>query len=188
MTKSDLKNSGKANLANTEETVRIRYAERDELSDIAAFLHDCWHAEYRQIISDDYMDNMSVAERHKRLLKRFDEGASDFMIMEKESRLIGASVFGKSFTEGYENDGEISAIYLQHDFIGKGFGHTFFVRIEQELIAKGYEYLVLDLLEGNTRANDFYISHGYERVADRSCRLGEKDYPLVVLRKKASDQ
>jgi len=168
-----------------EEPILIRYAGRNELNEIAALIHDSWQAEYRQIVSDDFLDTMSVAERHERLLKRFDEGASDFMVMLHECVLIGASVFGKSFTEGYENDGEISAIYLRHDFIGKGYGHTFFVRVEQELIEKGYDYLVVDLLEGNARAYDFYISHGYERVADRHHRIGENDYPLAVLRKKA---
>jgi len=168
-----------------EESILIRYAGRNELNEIAAFLHDSWQAEYRQIVSDDFLDTMSVEERHERLLKRCDEGSSDFMVMHSEGMLIGASVFGKSFTEGYETDGEISAIYLRHDYIGKGYGHTFFVRIEQELISKGYDYLVLDLLEDNARAYNFYISHGYERVADRRLRMGEKDYPLVVLRKKS---
>jgi len=170
-------------VANSEGAVQIRYAERDELREIAAFLHECWQEEYRKIISDDFLDTMSIDERHERLLKRFDEGASDFMMMHFDDRLIGASVFGKSFTEGFADDGEISAIYLHHDYIGRGYGHTFFERIEQELAAKGYDYLVLDLLKGNGRALKFYLDHGYENVADRHVRLGENDYPLVVLRK-----
>ena len=171
-------------MANSESAVQIRYAGRDELSKVAAFLHESWQEEYRQIISDDFLDTMSIAERHERLLKRFDDGTSDFLVMLDDSKLIGASVFGKSFTEGYENDGEISAIYLQHDYIGRGYGHTFFMRIEQELAAKGYDYFVLDLLKDNARALRFYLDHGYENVADRQVRLGEIDYPLVVLRKK----
>ena len=173
-------------MANAEDAVQIRYAERDELKEIAAFLHECWQEEYRQIVSDDFLDTMSIAERHERLLKRFDENTSDFMVMHDEGRLIGASVFGKSFTEGFEDDGEISAIYLNHGYIGKGYGHTLFTRIERELAAKGYDYLVLDLLKGNTQALKFYLDHGYENVADRHVRLGENDYPLVVLRKKVT--
>lgn len=33
------------------------------------------------------------------------------------------------------------------------------------------------------RAFEFYIKHGYEKVADRTIRLSENEYPLVVLRK-----
>jgi len=163
----------------------FRYADREELYEVAAFLHDSWQAEYRQVISEDYLDSMSLTERHERLLKRFDERTSDFMIMHDEGRLVGVSVFGKCFAEGYEEDGEISAIYLLHDYIGKGYGHALFVRVEQELAAKGYDHFVLDLLEGNDRALRFYLAHGFERVADRKFRIGEIDYPLIVMRKRS---
>ena len=171
-------------MAKAGEAVQIRYAGRDDLYQVAAFLHDCWQAEYRQIVSDDFLDTMTIEERHEGLLKRFDEGSSDFLIMLEDNIMIGASVFGKSFTEGYERDGEISAIYLRHDFIGQGYGHVFFTRIEQELAAKGYDNLVMDLLGGNARALKFYLAHGYEHADDRHIRLGENDYPLVVVRKK----
>jgi len=164
--------------------VEIRYAGRDELYDVAVFLHECWQAEYQELITKDFLDSMTVEDRHKGILNRFDLKESDFLIMFDGDKLIGASAFGKSFTEGYESDGEVSAIYLRHDYIGKGYGHILFVKIEEALIAKGHEYLVLDLLSGNERALKFYIDHNYEKVADTQFRFGEIDYPLIVLRKR----
>ena len=98
--------------------------------------------------------------------------------------IIGTSVFGRSFTEGYLEDGEISAIYLNHAYIGKGYGHALFTKIEQVLTAKGYSHFVLDVLSANTRAASFYEKHGYKKVDDRSVTLGRHDYPRMVFRKK----
>ena len=165
-------------------SVEIRQAGRDDLYNTAVFLDDCWREVYRDIVSDVFLGAMSPEERHKGLIKRYDDGSSDFWMMLDNERLIGAAVFGKSFTEGYENDGEISAIYLHKDYIGKGHGHNAFVRIEQALRDKGYANLVLDVLSANSRAIDFYLKHGYKKVADRTIKLGESEYPLTILRKK----
>ena len=93
--------------------MEIRQVKRDDLYNTAVFLDDCWREVYRNIVSDDFLDAMSPEERHKAFIKRYDEGLSDFWVMLDDERLIGAAVFGKSFTEGYENDGEISATWVR---------------------------------------------------------------------------
>ena len=163
----------------------LRQAGRDELYNIAVFLDDCWRQVYRHIISDEFLDSMSSDERHNSFIKRYDDGTSDFVMIFDNESLVGAAVYGKSFTEGYETDGEISAIYLRKDYIGKGYGHNSIVRIEQALRDKGYTHFVLDVLSENTRALNFYLKHDYIKVADRTIRLGYKEYPLTVLRKTA---
>ena len=165
-------------------TTKITYATRDEIFEIAAFLDACWKAEYSRIVAPDFLGDLSVDKRHQLLLARFDERISAFLIMWDGGRMIGASVFGKSFTEGYLEDGEVSAIYLHHDYIGKGYGHALLTKIERELAAKGYPHFVLDVLSANTRAVSFYEKHGYERVDERSIALGAQTYPLTVFRKK----
>jgi ribosomal protein S18 acetylase RimI-like enzyme len=156
---------------------------REELYEVAAFLDDCWRTEYRGIISADYLAAMSASDRHEKLLARFDETASDFLVVRDAGRLVGVAIFGKSYTDGYPDDGEISAIYLHHDYIGKGHGHALFAEVEAALAARGYGNFVLDVLSENTRAAAFYKKHGYENVAERTIRLGEQDYPLTVFRK-----
>ena len=165
------------------DSIHIRYAERDDIYGVAAFLHDSWQAEYRQIVKDDYLDAMSVEERHKGLLIRYDGMASEFFMMLDGEKLIGVAVFGDSFTEGYENDGEISAIYVHRDYIGVGHGRRLMSKAEAALREKGFVNLVLDLLADNERALRFYQAGGYRKTADRTIRLGENDYPLAVMRK-----
>ena len=165
--------------------VEIKRAERDELYGVAVFLDECWKSEYRQIISDDYLDSIAADERYERLLERYDNGLSEFLIMTLDNNLIGVSVFGKSVIEHYENDGEISAIYLHHNYIGKGYGHFLFSEIEKTLHEKGFDYFILDVLSENKRALKFYLRHDYKVVDERLIKLGDTEYPLVVMRKSA---
>ena len=165
--------------------IKTRYAERDDIYQISVFINDCWKVAYCNIISADYLNAMSVEARNTAMLKRFDSSTSDFLMMFDGDRLIGAAVFGKSFTDGYEQDGEISAIYLCDDCIGKGYGRQLCMLVEQALCAKGYEHLVLDVLSDNTRAINFYQALGFRTVAYNSIRLGETDYPLTIMRKEA---
>ena len=179
--------AGGNTLKQTYEQIKpiITTAKREEIYEVSAFLNNCWRLEYSSIISNDYLDTMSVAERHEKLLKRFDENTSDFLIMRDNDEMMGAAVFGTSYTDGYPDDGEISAIYLRHDYIGQGYGHALFAEIERALSEKGYTKLVLDVLSDNERAVSFYKKHGYEIVSNSSIDLGGNSYPLTVFRKSA---
>ena len=166
-------------------TIDILPAQRDDLRALATLIHESWQVAYRGIIADDHLDTMSLEQRHEKFIERFDAGRPHFYKMLADGELIGAAVFGGSGTEGFEQDGEISAIYLREDCVGKGYGHALFTRIEQELRLEGYAHFVLTLLPENTRAHRFYLAHGYEEVKGSTLRLGARDYPVVVMRKRA---
>ena len=163
--------------------IEIRNAQLDDVYQIAAFLDDCWKVSYRNILSDEYLDGLNVKARYAVLHKRYTKGFSDFQMMHMGTKLIGIAIFGKSFTEGYEDDGEISALYLIEDYIGNGFGHHFLKLIEQALKKKRYRSYILDVLTENARAIRFYQAHGYIIVDNRSIRLNNSDYPLTIMRK-----
>jgi len=161
----------------------IRPARREEVQEVAAFLHDAWKRTYYGIVADSYLDSMSIADRHQALLQRYDAGTSQFLVMQGGDTLIGVAVFGMSFTRGYEQDGELTAIYLREDCIGQGHGHRLLVHMERELSKRGHTHFVLDVLAGNTRAQGFYRKHGYHVVAQHTIGLGGADYPLIIMRK-----
>lgn len=161
----------------------IRPATRDELYEIAVFLDNCWRSAYSGIVSNVFLGTMKADDRYQKLLARFDEQVSEFLLMRDADVLVGVAVYGKSYTEGYLDDGEVSAIYLSPQYIGSGNGHILFIRAEEALSAKGYSHFVLDVLIGNEQAISFYEKHGYEIVEERNIKLGDRDYPLAVFRK-----
>lgn len=163
--------------------MNIRKAGRHELYNIAAFLNDCWRETYSQILSSEYLDNMSAEIRSSNFIKQFDEGTAEFLVMLDSNVLIGVAVYGKSITDGFDDHGEISAIYLSSDHIGKGYGHKLFEHAEQLLIDKGYKKFVLDVFIKNERAIQFYQKHGYEKVESRYIKLSDVDYPIAIMQK-----
>jgi ribosomal protein S18 acetylase RimI-like enzyme len=161
----------------------IACAKREEIPEVAAFIDTAWRAAYRHILAPAYLASMKAEERADGLLQRFDNGQFRFFIMREENEIVGVVVFGKSFTEGYPDDGEVSALYLRRDRIGKGYGHALLEKAESALTEMGYAAFVIDVFTENERAVKFYTAHGYMLVDERTIAFGEKEYPYRVYRK-----
>jgi ribosomal protein S18 acetylase RimI-like enzyme len=163
------------------------YAKREEIPEIAAFIDSTWRAAYINILAPEYLVSMRVEERIKGLLERFDSNHSQFLRMRDDNGIAGVAVFGKSITDDYRDDGEVSALYLRLDCIGKGYGHALLVKAETALAKMGYKSLVLDVFTGNGRAVNFYKAHGYKQIDEKWIEFGGKEYPYTVFRKKNED-
>ena len=167
--------------------MEIRYAERHELREAAAFINDCWRWAYEDILDPVYLDTLSDGACHERMLERYDDGGRPLLLFSDDMELMGYCRFGSSNTEVYPGDGEISAIYLREDIVGRGYGHALFTLAQDELRAQGYRNLVLDVLSENTRAIAFYRAHGFRKVGGQKYSWGGKEYPLDIMRKTAED-
>jgi ribosomal protein S18 acetylase RimI-like enzyme len=163
--------------------IEIQYADRDEIPEIAALIDSAWKTTYREILSPEYLDSMLVEERSEEFFSRFDRGECRFFIIRDSGGIVGVAVFGKSITEGYPNDGEVSEIYLRPDSIGKGYGNALFEKAEKALMDMGYTDFILDVFTENHRAIDFYTARGYEKIEDRLLDLDGVEYPYILLRK-----
>ena len=165
--------------------MEIRYARRDEMLQAAALVNESWRWAYKNIIDAGFLIGLSLEERHKRFLRGYDGGRRSLLLFDG-GELLGFCGFGESLTPGYPDDGEVSAIYLRKDAVGRGYGHALLTCSENELHAQGYRNLVLDVLSGNTRAIAFYLAHGYVKVAGRRHSWGGREYPLDIMRKEAT--
>jgi len=167
--------------------MEMRYGKRRDLKQAAALLNECWRWAYKDIFDAAYLESMSDKGRHKKLLKGYKDGKRPLLLFGDAGELLGFCGFGESMTPGYPDDGEISAIYVRENAIGKGYGHALFTRAEKELYAQGYRNLVLDVLSQNERAIAFYLAHGYVKVQDRQFSRGGREYPMDIMRKEAHD-
>ena len=161
----------------------IRYARRKDLKQAAAFLDECWRWAYKDILDADFLAGLSSKERYKRQLASLRKGEKPLLLFDDRGELLGFCRFGKSRTEGYPEDGEITAIYVREDAVGKGYGHALLTRAEEELRTRGHQNLVLDVLSQNARAIEFYRAHGYAKTGDRVFNCGGREYPLDIMRK-----
>ena len=160
----------------------IRPAKREELRAVAAFLNASWRSAYKAIFDPDYLATLDDEERHQRWLENYDNGARPVLLLEHDE-LLGVCNFGPSQTPGFPEDGEVAAIYIREDAIGKGYGHALLLYAEDALRVQGYAHLVLDVLSQNKRAIKFYQAYGYTKVGQRNFTRAGKDYPLDIMRK-----
>jgi ribosomal protein S18 acetylase RimI-like enzyme len=161
----------------------IRPARREELWEAAVMLNESWRFAYKDIIDTETLASLTDdKDRHERVLGCYDDGIVPLLLFNNDE-LLGYSRFGPSQTKGYPDDGEIAAIYIREDAIGKGYGHALLTCAENELCVQGYERIVIDVLSQNTKAIAFYQSHGYLKVGETVFNRNDKDYPLDIMRK-----
>ncbi len=85
------------------------------------------------------------------------------LVVEYGGKIIGSTVF--SIISGEKDTyAEWHAFYLLPQYIGLGVGHSFYKRIENEMIKQGCEFCILEVLSLNTRAIQFYLSHGFTKI------------------------
>jgi ribosomal protein S18 acetylase RimI-like enzyme len=167
----------------------IQPATEDDFDEVAALFATSWRATYRGIVDQEYLDSLSADQWRGRLHKLPDNPLSHLLVAKQDGVIIGASWFGRSTTEGYPDDGEITALYLLPGFIGKGYGHSLIARTEEALLELGYRYIVLDAFVGNDRAIRFYHQHGFKVVQEATTvEIANRDYPVLIMRKQASKE
>jgi ribosomal protein S18 acetylase RimI-like enzyme len=106
------------------------------------------------------------------------------MVIEDNNEMIGAALLCET-----DKTHEINLIsfYLLPEKIGLGIGHTFYNAMETELLNRGFQNCVIDVLENNTRAIRFYKDHGFsETCTENDAVLGDKDYKCKVFEKRIS--
>lgn len=84
----------------------------------------CWRCAYKNIISDEYLNNMEkdYEQRAIRFKKSLAEENILYYCVIDDNKMVGRLVFGKSRDVDKQDAGEIMAIYLLKEYWNKGYG------------------------------------------------------------------
>lgn len=96
---------------------------------------------------------------------------------------VGFSLVGATALPGSRPDGsdlELKRIYALSRFHGSGMGAELMRRATSLAVETGARRLLLGVYAGNSRAQAFYQKNGFERIADRQFRVGDRDYEDIV--------
>lgn len=80
-------------------------------------------------------------------------------------------------------DVELKRIYALSRAHGSGVGAALMAAAVARAREQGARRLLLGVYAGNARALAFYRRQGFERIADRRFRVGDRDYDDIVLAK-----
>ncbi len=104
---------------------------------------------------------------------------------------IGFSLLGKTDLPGSASDGsdiELKRIYTLSRFHGNGLGAALMQQAVAHATDHGFHRLLLGVYAGNDRARAFYAKSGFDKIADRRFRVGDREYEDVVLARQIARQ
>ena len=170
------------------DALTIRPATPYDAQAIARIRVQGWRFAYQGLISQDYLDSLSVAkdtERMRGYLSQFPQNSppsrsapvqsSDgekrsFMLAVRDDAVLGFCCFSAApnnadrverAVPGGAMVGRLHSLYIDPSALGQGIGHTLMNHALSTFAAWGCERANLWVLEGNSRAISFYKRQGW---------------------------
>lgn len=143
----------------------IRKKERKDCMEVAHIVTVTWNETYKGIVPDSFLENLynNEEERGKNSFDNFDEKTNNEYVLIVDNNIVGFMNIGNSRETGYENCGEIFALYIINKYKGNGFGRELINTGINELKKMGYKDMIICCLEGN-KTNEFYKHIGGKLV------------------------
>ena len=156
----------------------------NKVHEASSTLAKCWRYAYAGLVSDGYLSSLKNTHWVEFLEKSIDDKIVECIVAEKNDKIVGVSIFGKSVTKKYPDDGEVISLYVIPEFIGQNIGHMLFEEAQQTIKNRGYRNCITCTFAENIRAIRFYKSHGYEIVSqDETVKIGTQELPYVIMKK-----
>ena len=163
----------------------IRRASVEDVDSICDVHLRSWQASYRGLIPDAVLDDFAATQDDRSARRRFQiatpgSGISTWVAVHR-AEVIGFALANASRDDDASpGTGEVSALYVHPDFVGRGVGRLLLARAVRDLAEQGYSRATLWVLESNARARRFYEIAGWrpDGVAKTEVRPGG-DLPEV---------
>jgi len=137
----------------------IRRATTDDASGIAKIHVETWRSAYSGIVSQSYLDSLSIEMRTETWIRQIDDPSNHIWVSFMDGSVSGFIAGGASRDEDLPDWDEIYAIYVSPEVQGRGIGRT----LTGAFLAEHSNPCALWVLEENLAGIDFYRSIGFER-------------------------
>lgn len=162
--------------------MKIRNAVLEDAEGIAKVHVDSWRTTYRNIISKDYLDNLSYEQRTD-LWKRNIGKKGNFLIVAEnnEGQIIGFADAWKRENNTEENSIDLTSIYLLKTYQGKGIGKNLLKELFEYFKRGEYTKVFVEVLEEN-KTRLFYEYYGAILVDTIEISIGGAQLNELVYR------
>ncbi|HEX7294130.1 MAG TPA: GNAT family N-acetyltransferase [Pyrinomonadaceae bacterium] len=162
------------------DSVHIREATRDDAPAVAKVHVLSWQESFVGIVPDAFLERLTIENRTEAFRERFDDASYRMFVAEHhDAGIVGFADVGHPRYDVGDYDAELYAIYLFHEFQGKGIGALLFERIKAFLIEQGKNSMYLLALEVSPY-RPFYEKMGGQLVGERQVQLVGIDFRAVV--------
>ena len=119
--------------------MEIRVAIDSDARAIAEIHVHGWRSAYQGVVPQAHLDGLSVEMREVSWASAIEKGEPQIMVAESDSRVIGWVAFGRCRdSDKADHAGEIWAIYVSPEQLGRGVGCELWLRAFAELRRLGY--------------------------------------------------
>ncbi|WHY62498.1 GNAT family N-acetyltransferase [Cytobacillus firmus] len=139
--------------------MKIRTAKLSDAGGIAKVHVDSWRTTYKNIIPEEFLENLSYQSREELWINIIPQGIV-FVAENDEGQIVGFSSGSKERSGDYkEYQGELSSIYILKEFQGQGIGKALVKSVIRELGKSGMNTMLVFVLADNN-STLFYEAMG----------------------------
>ena len=136
----------------------VRAATRNDIPGLARVHVQAWLETYTGLMPQEVLDAITLEARVKQWERTFDQPHGIFVALE-DDQVIGFASCGTA-QDFLQADGELYTLYLLNAFQHRGIGRALWNAVLEFAHARGWESMVLWVLESNTLAQGFYKQQG----------------------------
>lgn len=157
--------------------MEIREAVIGDEEGIARVHVDSWRTTYKGIVSDEYLNQLSVEQRTENWRRGI--GNNSLYVAVEDGEIVGFATGGKERTGNYSADCELFAIYLLQKVQGKGIGKQLMQVVAMDLKKQGSTKMLVWVLDLNP-AKKFYEAVGGQRVGETKIEIGGESFKEIA--------
>lgn len=136
-----------------------------------------WVESYTDIVDKDYLESLNtineVENMKTSLISSLKDGSRRYLL-KVHNEYVGIFRVRETKYGGFEDYGELGALYLLNKVKKNGYGKIMFDRAKRELSQMGYDKMIVGCLEKNP-SNNFYIHMGGIFTKKNPIRIGGQD-------------
>lgn len=141
----------------------VRPARLEDAAALAGVHVRSWQAAYRGVLTDDFLDGLSVPDRAEWWTGRLARVPPRWavLVVERDGEPVGFVTTGTTDDRIEPSWGELYALYVEPAYWRRGFGAMLLAAAEQTLRANAFVDALLWVLNDNIGAKRFYEKSGW---------------------------
>lgn len=157
----------------------IRKATPADARGIARVHVDSWRATYRNIVADSYLDGLTYEAREQLWNENLKDN-NNYVAEDDNGVIVGFANGGKERTGEYADlEGELYAIYILPEFLGRGIGRRLVECVAEDLMKQGMNSMLVWVLKDNG-SRKFYEKMGGLAVDSKTIKVAGEELVEVA--------
>ncbi|WP_397538950.1 GNAT family N-acetyltransferase [Rummeliibacillus pycnus] len=142
----------------------IQEAKIEDAKEIAKVHVRSWQTTYKGIMSDNFLQNLSVEQRTDLWISNMQRVEDIVIVAIVDDKIIGFASGAKVKEGEYPSyDGDITSIYFYEEYQGKGYGKELLGYLIEKFKQKGFKNAIVKVLEEN-KSRYFYEKLGAKLI------------------------